>query len=597
MLKILLVMVLTLTFILPGSVAYTTNTSVDTIDTLYVDDDGSADYTRIQDAINAANPGDTIFVYNGLYPENITVDKEVHITGESRSDTIVKINDTVLPSARSPEYYPIGMVTADSVVIESLSILILGDAGNSVYNGFILQDCSNVVIQNCDIKALWMPDLSLVQGGAIKIIGETATTSNNQIIGCDITPGGPYGTVEGITLFNTRDTTISGCTIYENAVSVRIDETSQGTIIENCIMYQSVYSDNGDGIKIFGSENIIVDNDIFNFTSAIRLYGSYNKIVNNDIYANKHGILSLSDNTQNRIINNYFHDAILHGIYIGGTLNTYHHNKFINNPTHAYLHSSVTSNNYWDDGYEGNYWDDFASNPGYPNEYQIGFGNVDHHPLDSWKPAPPQVTVLSPGGEELFGFEVVITYEIADVIGNPLPDATIRVDYNINGGDWIELASGLSNTGEYTWEIPDNSVEDHTKFLIRVGASYGGDTGYGVCDDEFAVDGSPPTVDINRPQTGDIFLFDTKPFSLPLPFALVIGKITLIVDANDNMSGISHVDYEIGEVFFNDTEAPYSWSFNERVFGRRTLVVTAYDMVGRFATDSIELLIINPFGS
>lgn len=38
--------------------------------TIYVDDDGNADYTNIQDAIDNANDVDTIFVYNGTYTKH-----------------------------------------------------------------------------------------------------------------------------------------------------------------------------------------------------------------------------------------------------------------------------------------------------------------------------------------------------------------------------------------------------------------------------------------------------------------------------------------------------------------------------------------------
>jgi hypothetical protein len=58
--------------------------------TITVDDDGNADYTRIQDAIDNASDGDTVFVYNGTYYENIVVSKHLLLKGENVENTIVE---------------------------------------------------------------------------------------------------------------------------------------------------------------------------------------------------------------------------------------------------------------------------------------------------------------------------------------------------------------------------------------------------------------------------------------------------------------------------------------------------------------------------
>ena len=57
-----------------------------------VDDDGPADFSTIQEAINAASPGDTIFVRNGIYYEIVVVNKTVSLVGESKETTIVNGN-------------------------------------------------------------------------------------------------------------------------------------------------------------------------------------------------------------------------------------------------------------------------------------------------------------------------------------------------------------------------------------------------------------------------------------------------------------------------------------------------------------------------
>jgi hypothetical protein len=47
------------------------------------------DYPTIQEAINNANEGDTVFVTNGTYCENVVVNKTIVLTGESSENTVV----------------------------------------------------------------------------------------------------------------------------------------------------------------------------------------------------------------------------------------------------------------------------------------------------------------------------------------------------------------------------------------------------------------------------------------------------------------------------------------------------------------------------
>jgi len=66
--------------------------------TLYVDDDageggdGSLErpFQKIQDAINASEDGDTVRVWEGIYFENVVVNKTLTIEGKNRETTVVK---------------------------------------------------------------------------------------------------------------------------------------------------------------------------------------------------------------------------------------------------------------------------------------------------------------------------------------------------------------------------------------------------------------------------------------------------------------------------------------------------------------------------
>jgi parallel beta-helix repeat protein len=56
--------------------------------TIYVDDDGGADFREIQDAIDSSLDGDTVIVMDGSYEESVQVNKAIHLIG-SGPDTKV----------------------------------------------------------------------------------------------------------------------------------------------------------------------------------------------------------------------------------------------------------------------------------------------------------------------------------------------------------------------------------------------------------------------------------------------------------------------------------------------------------------------------
>lgn len=54
-----------------------------------VDKNGGADYTCIQDAIDNSTNGDIIYIKNGVYIENIVIDKSISLVGEDYSLTLI----------------------------------------------------------------------------------------------------------------------------------------------------------------------------------------------------------------------------------------------------------------------------------------------------------------------------------------------------------------------------------------------------------------------------------------------------------------------------------------------------------------------------
>lgn len=56
---------------------------------IYVGGNSLGNYTRIQDALNNASDGDTIFVYNGTYYENLIIEKSIQLLAENKDSTII----------------------------------------------------------------------------------------------------------------------------------------------------------------------------------------------------------------------------------------------------------------------------------------------------------------------------------------------------------------------------------------------------------------------------------------------------------------------------------------------------------------------------
>ena len=77
--------------------------------TIYV----PTDYLTIQGAINAALNGDTIFVYNGTYFENIVVNKTVSLIGQSEENTIISAKNSSINALN---------VTSSNVNISGFSV-------------------------------------------------------------------------------------------------------------------------------------------------------------------------------------------------------------------------------------------------------------------------------------------------------------------------------------------------------------------------------------------------------------------------------------------------------------------------------------------
>jgi len=277
------------------------------------DEPGDGDFSSIHDALDYANPGDTIEVYSGTYYEsNFTISKP-NITLKGIPHELGNGSDTGKP-------YIKGNDTADMFHLCNRSITLSGfrieNPGEfySNYNIFILEGGTDCIISNneigyCSVGVISESGNNLIENnliykfrGALRTGIQTCLGANriynNTIRGVGFGVGiFLYGSSSGSRVINN--------VISDNAVGI-------GSCASNCYITNNtvMYNDKGIGIS-FGRNNTIINNTVHHnnnpdnegFGLAIADGASYNKINNNLINFNIMGIL-ISDSSLNEISSN-----------------------------------------------------------------------------------------------------------------------------------------------------------------------------------------------------------------------------------------------------------------------------------------------------
>jgi len=88
--------------------------------TLSVKQDGSGDYTVIQAALDAANPGDTVLVYPGRYLENLMIETDniTLMSLEGTTGDAAYIDSTIIDGNHSDRCL---RATSEDTIIRGLS--------------------------------------------------------------------------------------------------------------------------------------------------------------------------------------------------------------------------------------------------------------------------------------------------------------------------------------------------------------------------------------------------------------------------------------------------------------------------------------------
>ena len=140
-------------------------------------------------------------------------------------------------------------------------------------------------------------------------------------------------------------------------------------------------------------------------------------------------------------------------------------------------------------------------------------------------------------------------------------------------------------------------LEKDTIYYWRIVATdIHGDSTIGPIWHFWTEDTSSPMIEIVKPQQGYMYKDGGRTIKqIPFPWAaVVIGNITVEVDAWDNNSGVNRV-----EIYVDDTlkitlnKKPYKWLWEENKSGRYKVKIIVYDNAENFAVSEIKVWVFN----
>ena len=283
---------------------------------LYVDESGwwrdggvlNASDTPIQAAVDAADEGDAIYVWNGSYTDNVNVNKQLTLEGEGM--------DVVTVSMEDPDDH-VFEVTADCV---NLSGFTARGATDGRVAGIYLDnvDCCNISENNVYMNSL---GIYMSSSSNNTLTSNTANSNNGDGIYLSsssnntLTSNNASDNRYGIYLLSSSDNnTLTSNNASDNRYGIDLSDSSDNTLTSNTA------SNNSYGINLISSSNNTLTSNTANSNNHCGIYlgssSNSNTLTNNTALDNSYGIslISSSNNTltSNNCSNNYYYGISLY---------------------------------------------------------------------------------------------------------------------------------------------------------------------------------------------------------------------------------------------------------------------------------------------
>ncbi len=376
-------------------------------------------YPTIQSAINAASPGDTILVSAGTYPEQLVIQKSLHLVGASRDSTVID----------GQGMGTVVWINSSSVEVRGFTIRHSDQFGRGVHvdkaNGV------NITLNNV---------ASMGTSGA----GVDLFRSNNTLVDDDVFTSNLYA----INVTSSQSERITGNqAIVNDTVGVQLEDSARSLVFNN------TFAGGHDGVDVFQSKGNNITRNLF---KGMKFFGI--------LLEPDSRLTPQSQFPQNNTVNeNTFQRDGYSGIQLqNATLNTFYHNDFFASVVRHVnpVAGTIDSPNFWDNGtlggfVGGNYWDNYNGTDGDRDgigdtPYVIGGGNQDSRPLMTpFLPVP--VLIKSILANPSTGKAPLSLTLSASVLGTLTP---IRYEWNFGDGSPTNASASPAHTytraGTYT---------------------------------------------------------------------------------------------------------------------------------------------------
>lgn len=395
-------------------------------ETIYVNDDADSNWydathvKTIQEGLDNASAHDTIFVYNGIYIENIVIDKTLTLTGEDKNKTIidgdykgnsieiiekdVTINGFTIKNSGRKENEAGIVIHSNGVLLQNNKIICNGRNGislfsasnctitqnileNNRYDGVYLSDesnfnkisknliinhsrdpfdCHGIYIRYSSNNLLLNNTLSNNAGYDFFLIATTSLILQGNIF---MDSSGIFFAGGIIDHWNTHKLSanmVDNKPVYFYAnvnAPIEVPQDAGQVILANCsnmkIQHLSIH--NGDCAVLLGfsNKNAIKNNNISNVIAGVWLTASSNNDIIENTIGNVGGSIPLAGKSNfNNIQGNTISDNWEYGIglWSGSSCNMIHENKITENKQPGIILSSSSFNIIKRNSFEDNSW-------------------------------------------------------------------------------------------------------------------------------------------------------------------------------------------------------------------------------------------------